>query len=147
MGSKRKTDLLFVFPTPCTNFAQGIRDMNNLLTLSTQTELMRISAHCIVFITSDGNYSTLMQLDCNSRMLPYQLGQIEKQMDKQLKNHSFLRVGKSLIVNCDYINFINIAKQKLIMSDAATFTHTLTASKEALKKLKDFLDEEVAQQS
>lgn len=121
--------------------------MNNLLTLSTQTELMRISAHCIVFITSDGNYSTLMQLDCNSRMLPYQLGQIEKQMDKQLKNHSFLRVGKSLIVNCNYINFINIAKQKLIMSDAATFTHTLTASKEALKKLKDFLDEEVAQQS
>lgn len=120
--------------------------MKNLLTLSTPTELMRIAAHCIVFITSDGNYSTLMQLDCNTRMLPYQLGQIEKQMDMQLKNNSFVRVGKSLIVNSDYIHFINISKQKLIMSDAATFTHTLTASKEALKKLKDWLEEEVDKQ-
>ena len=55
----------------------------------------------------------------------------------------FIRIGKSLIINRSYIYYINVPKQKLILSDVATFNHTVVASKEALKQLKELLEKEV----
>ena len=99
----------------------------------------------IVYIASDGNYSTLVQTDNEVRMLSYQLGQIEKMISTQLGNEGniFIRIGKSLIINRSYIYYINIPKQKLTLSDVASFSHSVTASKEALKQLKELLEKEV----
>jgi DNA-binding LytR/AlgR family response regulator len=78
-------------------------------------------------------------------MLSYQLGQIEKMIATQLGSDGsiFIRIGKSLIINSSYIYYINIPKQKLVLSDVASFNHTVTASKEALKQLKELLEKEV----
>jgi large subunit ribosomal protein L9 len=38
---------------------------------------------------------------------------------------------------------INIPKQKLTLSDVGSFSHTVSASKEALKQLKELLEKEV----
>ena len=77
-------------------------------------------------------------------MVSYQLGQIEKVISSQLGREGavFIRIGKSLIINRSYIYYINIPKQKLILSDVNTFNHTVTASKEALKQLKELLEKE-----
>lgn len=100
--------------------------------------------HCIIYIASDGNYSTLVQTDGEIRMLSYQLGQIEKMIATQLgaEGNMFIRIGKSLIINRSYIYYINVPKQKLILSDIATVNHTVVASKEALKQLKELLEKE-----
>ena len=37
---------------------------------------------------------------------------------------------------------INIQSQKLILSDNSRFTHTVSASKDALKQLKELLEKE-----
>ena len=57
---------------------------------------------------------------------------------------SSIRIGKSLIINRNYVYYINIPKQKLTLSDAATFSHTVVASKEALKQLKELLEKEAS---
>ncbi len=77
-------------------------------------------------------------------MLSYQLGEIESFIRKQFKDESitFLRIGKCLIVNRNFIYSINVSKQKLILSDAEFFSHTLSASKESLKQLKDLIEKE-----
>jgi DNA-binding LytR/AlgR family response regulator len=53
----------------------------------------------------------------------------------------FIRIGKSLIINREYIYCINPNKQKLILSDTC-FQHSfeLSASKEALKQLKTYIE-------
>lgn len=119
--------------------------MKKSLLISTSLDLVRIAPERIVYIASDGNYSTMVQTDNEVRMLSYQLGQIEKMMSTQLGNESdiFIRIGKSLIINRSYIYYINVAKQKLILSDVATFSHTVTASKEALKQLKELVEKEL----
>lgn len=119
--------------------------MKKSLLISTSLDLVRIAPERIVYIASDGNYSTMVQTDNEVRMLSYQLGQIEKMMSTQLGNESdtFIRIGKSLIINRSYIYYINVAKQKLILSDVATFSHTVTASKEALKQLKELLEKDL----
>ena len=119
--------------------------MKKFLIIPTSIDLVRIAPDKIVYIASDGNYSTLVQADNEVRMLSYQLGQIEKMIATQLgaEGNIFIRIGKSLIINSSYIYYINIPKQKLVLSDVASFNHTVTASKEALKQLKELLEKEV----
>ena len=119
--------------------------MKKHLIISTSLDLVRIAPERIIYISSDGNYSTLVQVDGEMRMLSYQLGQIEKMIGSQLgaDGNLFIRIGKSLIINRSYIYYINIPKQKLTLSDVASFNHSVTASKEALKQLKELLEKEV----
>ena len=78
------------------------------------------------------------------RMLSFQLGQLEKMLASQLGNDGniFIRIGKSLIINRNFIYYINVPKQKLVLSDVATVNHTVTASREALKQLKELIEKE-----
>ncbi len=119
--------------------------MKTHLTISTANEIVRILPDSIVCITSDGNYSNLIQVDNVIRMVTCQLGQIESMIHDQrieTERSHFIRIGKSLIVNSRYIYYINVSRQKLILSDARTFTHDVSASREALKQLKDYLEKE-----
>lgn len=118
--------------------------MKRHLIISTTIDLVRIAPERIVYISSDGNYSTMVQTDNETRMLSYQLGQIEKMIASQLgaEGNVFIRIGKSLIINSSYIYHINITRQKLILSDVDRFNHTVQASKEALKQLKELLEKE-----
>ena len=119
--------------------------MKKQLVISTSIDLVCIAPERIGYISSDGNYSTLVQTDNEARMLSYQLGQIEKMISSQLGNEGniFIRIGKSLIINRSYLYYLTIPTQKLILSDVASFNHTVTASKEALKQLKELLEKEV----
>ena len=119
--------------------------MKKQLIISTSIDLVRIAPDKIVYIASDGNYSTLVQTDNEVRMLSYQLGQIEKMIAAQLgaEGNIFIRIGKSLIINRSYIYYINISRQQLMLSNVETFSYTVAASKEALKQLKELLEKEV----
>ena len=118
--------------------------MKKQLLISTSVDLVRIAPDRIVYIAADGNYSTLVQADKEVRMLSFQLGQIEKIMQSQLGSdgNMCIRIGKSLIINRSFISYINIPRQKLTLSDVATFSHTVTASKEALRELKELIERE-----
>lgn len=126
-------------------FVVTMKSIGKYLIISTSNDLVRIAPDSIVHITSDGNYSTLVQTDGELRMLSYQLGQIEKMIANQLGSEGsmFIRIGKSLIINRSYIYYINVVKQKLVLSDTKTFSHSVAASKEALKQLKELLEKEV----
>ena len=82
--------------------------MKRQLIISTSIDLVRIAPEKIVYISSDGNYSTLVQADGEMRMLSFQLGQIEKFISSQLgsEGNIFIRIGKSLIINRSYIDYI-----------------------------------------
>ena len=112
------------------------------LIISTANDLVRIAPEKIVYISSDGNYSNLMQTDNEMRMVTYQLGKIEVMINDQLGKNEFIRIGKSLIINRSYIYYINIQSQKLILSDNLRFTHTVSASREALRSLKELVEKE-----
>ena len=118
--------------------------MKKFLIISTATDLVRVAPEKIVYISSDGNYSTLFLVDGDTRVLTFQIGQLEKMIEEQLGNerNSFIRIGRSLIINHSYIYYINVSKQKLILSDNERFTHTVTASREALAQLKSHVEKE-----
>ncbi len=118
--------------------------MNKRLLFTTSAEIIRVPPESVVFITADGNYSAITLADGENFILTLQLGQIERRLAEMLEkdDHRFIRIGKSLIVNRDFIAFIHPLRQKMILSDCRSFRHEVSASKEALKALKDLLEKE-----
>ncbi|MBR6283481.1 MAG: LytTR family transcriptional regulator [Muribaculaceae bacterium] len=118
--------------------------MEGYLIFSTASDLLRVHHSSIVCITGDGNYSQLLLIGGEKRTLTIQLGQLEKLIYEQLGRHnrSFVRIGKSLIVNCNFIFYIHIARQQLVLVDSTNGRHILQASKEALRQLKTLIEHE-----
>lgn len=118
--------------------------MNRRLIFATSTEIVRVPSESVVYITAEGNYSSVTMADGEDFVLTMQLGHIERHIAATLDSddHRFIRIGKSLIVNRDFVAFIHPIRQKLILSDCRTFRHEVSASKDALKALKDLLEKE-----
>lgn len=110
----------------------------------TSTEVVRVPVGFLVYIKADGNYSAIVMADGSSYVLTLQLGQIERRISEGVGSGDsrFIRIGKSLIVNRTFITYINPGRQKLTLSDCRTFRHELTASRDALKALKEFIERE-----
>ena len=119
--------------------------MPSHLIISTATDLVRVSQDHIIYISSDGNYSTLILSDGEARLITFQLGQVEKIIAEQLgypASKNFIIIGKQLIINRSYIYYINLPKQQLVLSDNSVNKYTVSASREALKRLKDLVESE-----
>lgn len=119
--------------------------MEQLLVFTTSTEILRVPSDAVVYISADGNYSVITMADGGNFVLTLQLGQIERRIAEMLESddNRFIRIGKSLIVNRRFIAFINPARQKMVLSDCRTFRREVSASKEALKALKELLEKEI----
>ncbi|MCM1067133.1 MAG: LytTR family transcriptional regulator [Muribaculaceae bacterium] len=116
--------------------------MRKDLLFITSTELLRVATDAVVFITADGNYSAITMADGSDYVLTLQLGQVERRISEMVDtgDNRFIRIGKSLIVNRDYIAFICPSRQKLTLSDGRTFRRDTSASREALKALKELIE-------
>lgn len=112
------------------------------LKISTSTELVRVQTEEIVFVQADGNYSDLYLFSGKPHKMTFKLHYFDE-VFQQLKNNIFVRVGKSLIVNKNYIYVINITNQELLLSGSRLRgDFKLSASKEALKELKSLMEQE-----
>ena len=116
--------------------------MPRFLTISSGTELLRIPSEILMYITAEGNYSEVFIKDGKSRLVSFQLGQMEDLISDQLGEDEspFIRIGKSLIVNRDFIFLIDISNQELTIADWNGKYYKLKASKKALSELKLILE-------
>lgn len=118
--------------------------MKEYLIISTSVDLVRASADEVVYISADGNYSSIVFTNGVQRVVTLQLGQLEQAIAHQLTEHGrdFIRIGKSLIINRTYISYIHSSRQQLELSDGRSAPYALTASREALKQLKELIEKE-----
>lgn len=119
--------------------------MSKYLLFTSSTELVRIPIETLVYVTADGNYSSITTADGGHYVLTLQIGQIERKIADMVekKDHRFIRIGKSLVINRTFISLINHGRQRLVLSDNRSFRYEVSASREALKSLKDIIEMEV----
>lgn len=102
-------------------------------------------AERIAYISSDGNYVTVVLHDRTEHVFAFNLLRMQKLVETQLAEEAacFIRIGKSLIINRNYIYKINLTKQELVLSDSRLDgAFRLSASREALRQLKELLEKE-----
>ena len=118
---------------------------NKVLIISNANELVRIKPERVVYVKSDGNYSTMVLHDNTKLLFTMNLAHCQELIEEQLGKEAmtFIRLGKQLIVNRAYIFKINPNKQQLYMSNSeVNIAFELQASKEALKQLKALIESE-----
>ena len=116
---------------------------NRVLIISNANELVRVKPERIVYIESDGNYSTMVLHDKTEYVFTMNLAHCQQLIEDQLGKEAdrFIRIGKQVIINREYIFKINVNKLTLMKSDMAlNHAFTLSASKEALRQLKIYLE-------
>ena len=116
---------------------------SKVIIISNTNELVRVKPERVVYIMSDGNYSTMVLHDKTEHVFTMNLAHCQELLERQLgkEAETFIRIGKQLIINRAYIFKINVNHQQLIMADMAlNKAFTLQASKEALKQLKAYLE-------
>lgn len=116
--------------------------MPRFITISSSTELLRIPSDILMYITAEGNYSEVYMRDGKHHLVSFQLGQMVDLLEDQLGEDEspFIRIGKSLIVNRDFIYLVDISEQELIISDWNGKYYTHKVSRKALSMLKLILE-------
>ena len=123
---------------------------NKVLIISNSNELVRVKPELVVYVESDGNYSTMVLHDKTKQVFTMNLAHCQQLIEEQLgkEAETFIRIGKQLIVNRAYIFKINPTKQQIIMSNMeVNQAFELQASKEALKQLKAYLESTIGKEA
>lgn len=120
------------------------------LFLNSRDELLRIDISRIVYFEADGNYTNVYLCNKLKGTVCMNLARMQEALTAQLKEKAtrFARVGKSYIINLNYVYSIQMLKQRLVLSDQSSFAFQISVSKEALKALRDlFLNNTVKAQT
>ena len=124
------------------------------LRISTSIEMVRVATDEIVYVRADGNYCDLALTNGTRRKMTFQLHFFEE-IFQSLQYNTFVRVGRSLIVNKRYIFVINLPEQQLILfggniKEPIVFygqskidnPQNITLARDGLRQLKELLENE-----
>lgn len=114
-----------------------------VICINTRDELNLIDLDLVACIKANGNYSNIMYIDGNKLLVSVGLSQFEtiikETAARRNTKNTFVRLGRSIIINGRYLSQINIPKQKLMLSDHGTHVYQLTLPKNLLKSLKELV--------
>ena len=132
--------------------------------IKTSTLLMRVAVDEIVYVKADGNYCDLVLINGWSRKMTFQLHHFEDNFQLLKNADMFIRVGRSLIVNRQYVQVVDLTEQtvtfggKHLLRDVRTDNphawradregngsvprdiYTVKVSRDALRQLKEQLE-------
>ena len=120
--------------------------MIEYLIVSNNALLVRVANNDIAYISSDGSYTTMKLINGEDYTFSFNLSSFERIIEQQLKNSAkmFIRVGRGLLINSNFIYVININKQDLILANTSSpVKYTLHVSKEALRGLKSLIEKTI----
>ena len=112
--------------------------MKEWLFFNMRDEVLRIDIAQIVYFQADGNYTQIVLADGSKASVCMNLSGMQSVLEEHRKGkvNFFARIGKSYIINLNYVYQISVLRKRLVLSDQSTFSFTIGMSKEALKKLK-----------
>ena len=76
--------------------------------------LLRIALDEIVYVKADANYCDIILINGESYNIPSQIGKFEVYFQSLEHADWFIRVGRSLIVNYQYIRIINLNNRTIV---------------------------------
>ncbi len=109
------------------------------LYLNSRDEFFRVEIHKIVYFEADGNYTSFFLRNGLKGTVLLSLAQMQATLSEHLKEQAqmFARVGRRHIINLNCVFRIEVAHQRLTLSDGETFAYRLQVARETLRKLKE----------
>lgn len=112
---------------------------NKYIYFNSRDAFYRIELSRIVYFEADKNYTSLFLNNGQKLVFTFSLSVMQGYLIENLREdaRNFVRIGKSYIINLNFVYQINLLKQILKLYDGETHKEfTLSVSKEALKNLR-----------
>lgn len=112
------------------------------LCLNSRDELIVIRLDQVAYLESNGNYSNVVMIGGARIMLTFGLGKMEEFIMNSFRDTGrsyFVRLGRKFIINQTYLFQISVPRQRLVLSDMAGHTYTLSVPKTLLKNYKELM--------
>ena len=122
--------------------------MADYLYFNSRDEFLRLDISKIMYFEADGNYTNIVMSNKLKATVGLSLSQMEKFLTESLreKARSFIRIGKSCILNVNHIVRIDVPRQFVIVTDYTQGGYQISVSKEALRTLKTIMVQSVNHQ-
>lgn len=120
----------------------------NYIFFKSRDEILRIDTSAIVYFEADGNYTHIILANGLKGLMCMNLARMQKTLELSMKDKArrFVRIGKRYIINMNYIYHVHVLHQSVILSDQKTFSYEIQISKEALRNLKELIEQSVSRQ-
>lgn len=110
------------------------------LCLNSRDDLIILNLDHVAFFQANGNYTQLTYISGQKQLLTIGLSKVEAVIRAATppgQKGVFMRLGRSLIINKNFIITISVPKQKLYLGDYRNHLFNLTVPKPLLKALKE----------
>ena len=110
------------------------------LCLNSRDQLLIVDLDLVAFFQANGNYTRMTYIGGTSHLLSQGLSKVEEYLRQAWPKDAkspFIRLGRSLIINQDYLSEINMLRQRLVLSDRGQNNFALAIPKPLLKKYKE----------
>ena len=111
------------------------------LILNFRDQMLRLNMGAIVYIAADGNYCRIVSCNRATITVTMTMQHILELIDKAMQGKPcrLVRIGKSCIINLDYIYRLDIPQQLIVLSDQRTFSEGIKVSAQAIRDLREFV--------
>lgn len=120
----------------------------NKICLSSRDELLIIDLDKVAFFKANGNYTELSYMTGQKVMMSLGLAKAEELIKKSLPKEnpsSFVKLGRSIIINEKFLTHISTLKQKVILSDGGDLSYSISIPKQLLRKYKELINKKFNQ--
>lgn len=116
--------------------------MKEYLIIYNTQDCVRVPSDDIIYIQADGNYSDIYLYSDKPQNVLMGIGDIGEEIENQLIDtcDSFVQVGRSLIINLNYLIHISLQKESIQLYNGTSGYYTVEVSKEPLKTLKEHVE-------
>lgn len=108
------------------------------LCLNTRDELAIFDLAQVAYFRAEGNYTTAVYISGTEQVVCMGISSLAQQLSPLYPNgvSPFIRVGRSLLVNTAFVQTISLPQQRLILSNYAEHTLSLSVPRHTLKVCK-----------
>lgn len=110
----------------------------NKLYFNARDELTCININLIALVQADGNYSKIIYITKKEIVLTHGISKIEEVLKSCNDSQNlFIRMGRSIVLNHNYLQKIDLQKSLLIMGDGGKNEIRVNLPKQVLKSYKE----------
>ena len=113
------------------------------LCYNSRDELVVIDLDKVAYIQAGGNYSLVVYITGQKTTITAGISKIEMMVAKSYergKSSPFVRLGRSLIINQQYLRRINVLKQSIMLTDLEHQPLVLPVPKSLIRNFKEYVE-------
>ena len=114
--------------------------MRTKLFFNSRDELVAIDFNHVAVVQADGNYCRVVFISKHEVNIGIGINKLSEMLKQaKFEQASFVKIGRSLLINQAYLERIDLQKQQITLTDQGASIIRISVTKQVLKAFKNFI--------